>query len=219
MLTIDPTNYKRPVYSKMWVDRLYKAVCRNFTAPFDFYCFTNDLDPDDTDYKIIRLKHNAWGWWNKFEMFKQNFFDGPCLYLDIDNIICKDISQDILNINTDKLLLPREPYKNILNCSTMYWKGDFSFLYNAYINEKDYIIKKYQYATESQPATGDQGFLADKYSHCISALDDFVPDGFIGWKHHKVKTKIMDPSLLIFTSSEKPSNNMNLDIVKKNWID
>ena len=219
LLTIDNTNYKRPVYNQTWVDRLYKSFCRNLSIPFNFYCFTNDLDQNNVDYKLIPLEHRSWGWWNKFEMFQKNMFTGPCLYCDIDNLICKNITFDITKLSSDKLLLPKEPYKNILNCAVMYWNTDLSFLYDEYVNKKEFMIKNYSYATKTQPATGDQGYLADFHRDKIDIFDNHLPDGFFGWKHHKVETQIKDPSILIFTSSEKPTNNMHLDIVKNNWID
>lgn len=219
LLKVDHSNYKRPVYNKSWVDKLYRSVQRHLHVPFEFICFTNDIKQTEVNYTILPLQFDEWGWWNKFEMFKKELFCDPCLYLDIDNLICRDITEDIKNIKcTDKLLLPKEPYKNILNCSLMYWNTDLSFLYDDYCNNRQNFIPKYQYATLEQPATGDQGYLADNYSDVISNFDNYVSNGFVQWKHHKVSTDINNPAILAFTSTEKPTNNLHLDIVKNNWI-
>ena len=216
--TIDPTNWSRPVYSKMWVDRLYRAVKRNLHIPFDFVCMSNDLDQNECDYHIHKLETNSWGWWYKFEMFKPGQFSGPCLYIDLDNLICKDITDTVKNLPQDLFLMPVEPYKDILNGSMIFWNGDYSDLYLEYVDRQEQIVDQYRYATEQQPATGDQGFFKDRL-HNLQAFDNYAPKNFFGWKHHIAGTHINDPSVLIFTGSEKPTNNPDLDLVKLHWKD
>lgn len=213
--TIDPTNWKRPVYSKDWVDRLYRGISRNLDIPFRFVCLSNDIS--SADYEVIPLVTNSWGWWYKMEMFRQNAFTGPCLYIDIDNVICKNITDSVLGLPRDKMLMPREPYKDILNGSVIFWEGDYSFLYEAYVRDQENITKKYMYATDEHPATGDQGLYRDLVTN-LDCIDDYVKPGFFGWKHHIAGTYIDNPSMLIFTSTEKPSNNLDLDLVQKHWI-
>lgn len=106
ILQIDETNYKRPVYSKMWIDRLYAGIKRNLHIPFRFVCLTDCIDPDDCEYDIVPLTLDAWGWWHKFQMWTPDLFDGPCLYIDADNVICKDITEDLKNLPQDFFSVP-----------------------------------------------------------------------------------------------------------------
>lgn len=213
ILQIDITNYKRPVYSKMWVDRLYAGIKRNLDSSFRFVCMTNDLDPRDCQYEIVPLEFDTWGWWHKFQCFRKGLFDGACLYIDIDNVICKNITSSLKNLPSDLFLCPREPYKDILNGSMIYWQGDYSFLYEHFAKDQQAIVEKYSFAD----VTGDQGFFKDTLTN-IRAFDDYVDNGFFGWCHHKSGRHIVDPHVLIFTSTEKPTNNLDLDLVKKHWI-
>lgn len=206
---------KRPTYSKMWVDRLYKSCKRNIHIPFDFVCLSNDIVADSDDgYRIEPLILNSFGYWNKIEQFRKGLFSGPVLSLDIDLIIAKDITKELENLPTDQLLMCKEPYKDIENSSIIYWCGDYSNLFDEYKNNQNDIVSYYE---NPENKLYDQGYISDKLD--IGHIEDYVAENFIGWKHHKIETSLLDPSILIFTSSEKPTNNMHLDIVKNNWID
>lgn len=213
--SVDKTNWKRPVYSKDWVDRLFNGVRRHLNLPFEFVCMSNDIS--STDYKIIPLINEAWGWWNKIEIFRPNLFKGPCLYIDIDNVICNNITDAINELPQDKILMPMEPYNNILNSSVMYWNGDYSQIYQYYVANQNQVIEQYASPTATNNTIGDQAFIKDMVTN-LSAFDDYVPDNFFGWKHHIAGEAIDNPSILIFTGSEKPTNNLALEQVKQNWV-
>lgn len=212
--SIDPTNWKRPVYSKDWVDRLYNSACRNISIPIRFVCLSNDIESQD--YEVIPLTTNSWGWWNKIDMFRANLFKGPCLYLDIDNIICKNITDAISKLPQDKLLMPVEPHNNILNSSVMFWNGDYSHIYQHYIGNQYKVVDQYKTPTVRNHTIGDQAYIKDMTE--VAVFDDYVPDNFFGWKHHIAGERIDDPSILVFTGTEKPSNNLDLELVQQNWI-
>lgn len=209
---IDTTNQKRPIYSKEWVDRLYRSVCRNISIPFEFVCMSNDIS--SSDYTVIPLILDSWGWWNKIEIFRSNLFKGPCLYIDIDNIICKNITSVISGLPQDQMLMPVEPYNNILNSSVMFWNGDYSHVFDYYANNQHLVVDRYKQPSEHNNTIGDQAYIKDMVPN-LSAFDNYVPKGFFGWKHHKVDTTLVDPSMIVFTSTQKPSNN--LDLVKPYW--
>ena len=54
----------------------------------------------------------------------------------------------------------------------------------------------------------------------VKFIDDYVPANYIAWKHHITGDRNIDndPTLLIFTSTEKPTNNGHLKLVKENWF-
>ena len=216
---IEPSNYKRPVYSKMWVDKLYSSVKRCYNAEFTFTCVSSDLDPDNCEYKVVPFIQDSWGWWNKLEIFRSELFDGPCVYLDLDLVFCKDITNELLSLPTDLLLMPIEPYKNILNSSLIYWNGNYEFLFTDYLKNKQEIEQRYKYPTTKQASIGDEAWIVERIPHGVDAFDNYVKTGFFNWRHHKIETPIDDPSILIFTGTEKPTNNQNMQLVKDNWID
>jgi len=216
---IEPDNYKRPVYSKMWVDRIYSSLKRNVSCDFEFTCLSSDLNPSQCDYNVVPFITESWGWWNKLEIFRSGLFEGPTVYLDLDLVFCKNITKDLQLLPKDTMLMPIEPYKNILNSSLIYWNGDYEFLYTDYLKNKEEIELRYQYPTIHQPSIGDEAWIVERIPDDVQAFDHYVPDGFFNWKHHKVDTPILDPSILIFTGSEKPTNNQHLQLVVDHWID
>lgn len=213
-------NQKRPTYSKMWVDRLYAGVKRNLDIPFEFVCFSNDIQ--SADYLIEPLTTGSWGWWNKLEQFKKGLFTGTVLSLDLDVVICKNLTDTLNTLPRENLLMVREPHQkapgvDIENSSLMFWDGDYSFLFDDYINRQQQIFD--DYASPLKQRMSDQGYIADMTK--VKLMDDYLPDNFIAWKHHISGAKNIDrdPSVLIFHSTEKPTNNHDLELVQKHWID
>jgi hypothetical protein len=199
---------KGPQYNEDWVDKLYRAVNRNIDIPFKFVCLSNVT----TKYDTVPLSLNLNGYWNKVELFRKDLFSGPVLYLDLDVVICKNITVPLQELPLDKFLMLQEPYRDIINSSVMYWSGDYSHLYNDF---NTHIPNKYD--DINRPGSlGDQAYIAENVEYDI--IENYTMQGFIGWRHHKVETSAVEPSLLIFTSTEKPSNNTKLELVKQNWI-
>jgi hypothetical protein len=202
-------NSRKGGYDISWVDKLYRAVTRNLNIDFQFVCLSNV----PTSYDTIPLISESDIYWNKIELFRKDLFLGPVLYLDLDVIICKNITHDIKSLPSSRLLMIQEPYRDIINSSVMYWQGDYSFLFDNYIKNKDFIVNDY-----AAPGLrfGDQAYIVEHAD--VGLIQDHVPSNFIEWRHHKVETPIIDPSILVFTSSQKPSNNLHLDLVQQHWI-
>jgi|SRR6056300_45242 len=199
---------KNAIYTTEWVDKLYRGVKRNLDTKFNFYCLTNV----ETKYDDIPLTSESDGFWNKIELFKKDLFQGPTLYLDLDVVICNNITNLVYNMRRHKFLMTKEPYKQISNSSIMFWIGDYSYLYNNYIADQKNICAEYSRV----PRYGDQAYIAENVNH--NFVEEIDPTA-INWKHHEVKTEINNPKFLIFTSKhQKPSNNKDLKIVRKNWI-
>ena len=203
---------KKISYSLDWVDKLYRGVARNLDIPFQFTCLSNV----DTPYNTVKLISNSNKFWNKIELFRKDLFDGPVLYFDLDVVICKNITENVKKLlSSDKFLMTQEPYRNIDNSSMLYWNGDYSYLYDNYVNNQHNIITEYADISRNG-ALGDQAYIHENVDHGL--IEKYTDKNFIEWRHHKIETEITDPSILIFTSRQKPSNNLYLNTVKENWI-
>jgi hypothetical protein len=211
VLKSQPINNHGIHYSKPWVDRLYKGVKQNLDIPFEFTCLTNEV----VNCKSIPLITDSNGYWNKIELFRKNLFQGPVLYLDLDVVICKNITDDISNLPKNKFLMVKEPYKDIHNSSMMFWDQDYSYLFDEYLRNQSEIVNEYQFNLARNGCLGDQAYIGENVNHEL--IDDYVCPGFINWRHHKISTNIANPSILIFTGSQKPSNNLELDLVNQHW--
>jgi hypothetical protein len=200
---------KGVIYSEEWVEKLFHQISRHLHTPFNFTCLSNV----STKFNTIPLITESHSFWNKIELFRPNLFTGPVLYFDLDVLICKDITKVVNNFQSlNKFLMVKEPYQDIVNSSIMYWSGDYSYLYNNYVNNKDLLCEEYK----KVPRYGDQSYISENVEYDL--IENYAPINFINWKHHKIETPINDPSILIFTSRhQKPSNNLELDIVRTNW--
>lgn len=206
VLSVENSKKTKVKYTEEWVDKLYRAVCRNYSNPFNFYCLSNI----DTKYNTITLESDSKGFWNKIELFKH--FKDPTLYIDLDVVILNDFSNLVDKFFSYDFLMTKEPFENISNSSIMFWQNNYSFLYDNYIANKETIIEEYKRV----PRYGDQAYIAENVSH--NFIEDINRD-CISWEHHKVDTSVnTDSNFLIFTSKHKKPNNTNLEIVKRNWV-
>lgn len=192
-------------YSVEWVNKLYRGVKRNLSSTFNFVCLSNV----DTPYDTIPLVSNSDIYWNKIELFRPNLFNGPTLYLDLDVVICNSI--DFVNKLPNTFLMIQEPYRNITNSSVMYFNSDYSYLYSNYIANRELIIEDYKNAGLRY---GDQAYISENVEY--DYFENYTNS--IGWKHHKTDSYKTGSSILVFTSKEKPYNNLTLPEVKDNWV-
>lgn len=210
VLKEDPPTKRNPgIYNKEWVNKLKRGLQRHYKDPFNFFCLSNV----QTDVDTIPMLHDWKGWWSKIELFRPNLFTGPVFYLDLDIIILSDFKKLINLLEHSKFyMLEGQSEKNSPNSSIMYWNNDYSFLYEKFLAKQEQIEQQYV----SGVKLGDQGFIFDSIQN-IEFINKNHPDYF-SWKHPKKPKMMDDSSFLIFIGKEKPINNLDLDIVRENWI-
>jgi len=121
----------------------------------------------------ITLTHKYPGWWSKMELFK---LEGPVLYMDLDTVICNDISHWLDQIKDNKFVILRDVYRgerepHAMQSSIMYWSGDMSEVWEEFSDRPDF----------SHP-NGDQGWL-EQHIDDVSYLQDFTND-VVSYKAH-----------------------------------
>ena len=125
-----------------------KDMCEKYIKDIDFSFFC--LSDIDVDCETIPLEHNWPKWWSKIELFKQK---GTCLFIDLDTIICGDISQVIEKISVnDYCMLKDQWHPKTMGSGIIYWSNDLSFIYNKFKKSPQEYISKF---------TGDQDFIND----------------------------------------------------------
>lgn len=209
-----PNQHSKTSYSHVWVDRLYRGIKRHYHRDFDFVCLSDCENMPE--YRVIPFETDSQGYWNKMELFRPGIFDGAVLYLDLDVVICRDITHDLSSLPQDRFLLVQEPYRSIHNSSLMFWHSDHSDLYRHYIANQKKVIAEYDHNLSRAGCLGDQAYIGENIAHGV--IDDYVSAGFIGWVHHKISVPLIDPAILVFTGLQKPSNNLEIDMISKNWI-
>jgi hypothetical protein len=197
-------NQRGPTYDVSWVEKLYRGIKRNLDLKFDFVCLSNIQTPFNT----IKLDIGYDIFWNKIQLFDK--LNEPVLYFDLDVVICKNITEMVVNLPKNKFLMVKEPYMNIINSSIMFWDNNVKYLYEQFSPS---ITTNY---SNSGTKFGDQSYIVDHVKE-YDLFENYLPPNFIQWQHHKIDTPIEDPGIIIFTGSQKPHIS-TLEIVRNNWI-
>lgn len=204
---------EKTVYDKEYVNKLYRAIKRNYQGKINFYCLSNAIVDVDT----IQLKNDWPGWWSKIELFRKNLFDGPVLYLDLDVIILDSIDIVLQNVDYKNFYMIKSvtPESGNANSSIMSWEGDYSFIYDNFLENKDVIMSRYQKGN----LIGDQAYIQSVLSN-LKFLDE-IDENLIKWNHWSINQKVdvINPKFYIFCGkSKKPHLNLNDPIITKHWL-
>ncbi len=149
---------KRFEYLPEHVLWLRKQIEDNATTPYRFVCLSDLTFGTD----IILLKHKWPGWWSKMELFRPGLFEGRVFYIDLDTAVVGNID-DLLRYSYKRFTV----LKNLSGHKGMGsgvmgwradWRGDFSFLYEAFLKDPEGIMAQYT----STAQWGDQGFIQDQ---------------------------------------------------------
>jgi hypothetical protein len=211
MLTIACVLKTSDIYNQEWVYKLKRAVERNISLPFQFVC-VSDV-PLDCNY--VLLENNSTGWWNKLQLFRPGLFTDETLYFDLDVVISKSLDALIVQLRnqSSKFVMCREEPLGISNSSIMYWKGDYSYLYNLYMKSPETYHNLYRKGN----LIGDQALISENTDHTF--INDHLPNNFIYWIKNKKLVTLSETGLVIFLSNKsKPYMFQSHPHVLAHWI-
>ena len=194
-------------YDATWVEKLKNSVARNLTLEHRFICLS---DVDVPCKRIPLISHNS-GFWAKLELFRPKLFDGPVLYIDLDTVICADLTDIVDRIKDQQFVMLLETDKNVVSSAVMWWQGDHSYLWDQYLEiSSEEIKEKYS----KMPRYGDQAFIEDYTNHTL--LQDYIPTEWVGFSSQQEVSA--DIKILIFRKvSQKPSTMLDHPLVQQHW--
>jgi hypothetical protein len=198
-------------YDSSWVEKLMNGIERNLTVPYQFCCLSDCNVPCNR----IPLEDLGTGFWSKLQLFRPKLFNGPVLYIDLDTVICSDITPIIDNIQNEKFVMFYETDTNIHSSAIMYWNGDYSFLWDLY-KSKDLNYWKTLYS--KPPLYGDQALISENVEHTL--IQNFCPNEWfhLASKKDKNITNFEKIKFLMFRKpSQKPSSMIGHPLVIKHW--
>lgn len=203
-------------YDASWVNKLQKAAKRHLTIPFQFIC----LSDCDVDCNRIPLSELGNGYWSKLQLFRPGLFSTPVLYLDLDTLICNNIDSLVKQcLAQTKFIMWRDPDYNISSSAIMFWSGDYSNIYNSYIEKSAYYEDRYSQANQGpERLIGDQAVISSLTDHIF--INDLCPTNWI----HVVGKKddqldLSETRILIFRkANSKPSTMPTHKLVKDHWV-
>lgn len=199
-------------YDASWVEKLQRAVTKNLKIPHRFIC----LSDCDVPCERIPLIDTGTGFWSKIELFRPNLFNDPVLYIDLDTVICDDITAFIEKIYEEQFLMYLENGTTIHSSALMYWKGDYSFLWDLY---KSKPLSHWKTLYAKPPLYGDQALIAEHTTHRL--IQDICPSSWFhiaSSKDRKIKSYDDIKFLMFRKTSQKPSTMSEHPLVKKHWI-
>ena len=133
------------IYSSDWVDRLYRAIERNYNGKVNFICLVDKNYDFKEPVDAIRFDRSVdqYGWMSLMELYRPDLCKGKRLTIGLDTIITGPLD-DIFAYDA-KIAVCQDPYhpETICNAITIcdddfceevwqLWKGDeFMFLRDA----------------------------------------------------------------------------------------
>lgn len=171
------------------VQALAKSA-RRHNPSIPFFCLTDIHIPG---INTIPLKDNFPGWWSKLELFRE-FKNEQVLYLDLDSIIMGDISE----LFREKLTMLKD-VNNLesFGSGVMSWKGDYSYIYDAFKKSPHTFIKEYK----TTKKWGDQGFIMN---HLKETPDSFNFGPLHSYKAHCKNGVPAGTKLVFFHGKPRP---------------
>jgi hypothetical protein len=178
------------VYRPEHVEVLRES-CRLHLPEHEFCCLTDR--PGDVA-GAVPLVHGWPGWFSKFEMFR---IPGPCLYLDLDTVLLRDCRSWVRLLRGRRFVALRDFYRGrrdaaAIQSALMYWEGDVSYLYRAYL------------ANPRGHRRGDQGVLEEEVVGDVHKIQDITGE-VVSFKVERAAGRgFDDASLVCFHGRPRP---------------
>lgn len=186
-------------YKKEYVDLIHRQ-CISYAPGIEFVCISDDPQVPG----FVQMQHSWPRWWPKIEIFK---IRGPVLYLDLDTIIAKDLTNLINVASKHKFVSLRDFYKEkdnlqrTIGSGVLFWNGDMSYLYDEFVKDPE----RHMAECTTSRWWGDQGFIEKYLKEQPAFWQDIVPNEVVSWKVHCKNGVIpKDASIVAFHGNPKP---------------
>jgi hypothetical protein len=162
-------------YGPHHVQWLRDQFAAKLSAPHQFICLT---DMEIPGVETRPLLDNLPGWWSKMELFR-DFTDAA--YVDLDTVVLGDASEHLF-CGHKFTMAAHMTKRHGVNSSVMAWKGDYHFLYEKFIADKNRFMKEFVVTGR----WGDQDFIKENLTAMRGPIDKFshrYPDFIASYRH------------------------------------
>jgi len=149
--------------------------CAKQLQPHRFVCMT---DMEIPGVETLPLRDNLPGWWSKMEVFRE--FQRAA-FLDLSTVILGDPSETLFS-GHKFLISANMTRRHGVNSGVMSWNGDYSFLYEGFIAEKERIMREYTKARQ----WGDQDFIKEAHQAVkgpLKKFQEYWPEAIISYRY------------------------------------
>lgn len=222
-------------YDWSYVDKLYRALCRNLTPEVIFHVYTESNRSVPNPY--IRHDLEEWpgirgpkkSWWYKLQLFNPKHHRGHLLYFDLDTVVVDNIDW-IWQLPKDYFWAVRDfkylfrSRRSTINSSVMWFNTEqYSYILQDFETDK---IRK-----NTMRYHGDQDYIHEKIpperlryfdtSRIVSYKWEVKEGGynFSTRKHHKpgeISLPAPDVDVLVFHGSPNPCEEIH-PVIRDNW--
>ncbi len=210
-------------YHSEYANKLYNSFKRNCQMNFQAYCFSDtpqNLIPQITPIPIPQL---FYGWWNKMYVYSDLCPEGWLVYLDLDQIIQRDLT-DVIEFalkNTQEIACWQD-YIHWMNTKfasacVVIKKGTMRHIFNEFIAN---------YPQLRDFPGGDQVWIAPKLKHVLY-LDEHFPDLVQSFKFGVLEKrgeemilsaeKFAKPRIISFNGKPKPHELVHIGLIRDAW--
>jgi hypothetical protein len=193
---------------------LLNQVARNTSYPFNFYCYTDDIDGVNAtldfslgDIHICRLTMDYPGWWSFPELFRNS---GPMVACGLDSIIVGSINllfEISMGAKDDEFYMVRafNRKKDFASC-IMAWNGDFSD-----------VFTQFNFSAHTAIFRGEQDYTIWKLKRMgvkLKVINDLY-GGIYSYKHHCQRRLPENARFVLFHGHPRPSEVMHIPWVNR----
>ena len=208
------------IYSSEWVDRLYRAIERNYNGKFNFICLVDQNYDFKEPVDAIRFDRSVdqYGWMSLMELYRPDLCKGKRLTIGLDTIITGPLD-DIFAYDA-KIAVCQDPYhpETICNAITICDDDFCEEVWQLWKNDERMFLRdaKLDYGPHNAPS--EMALLRVAYPDS-PRLDTIFKGKILSYRVHihGHMNRLKDASIIYFHGKDKPHTVADQQWVKENW--
>ena len=131
---------------------------------------------------VIPMRHGWARWWGKMELFLQ---EGPCLFFDLDTIICGNLDGLIKNLLKEATFAAlKDDKRKQFGSGIMFWNGNYKHIYDIFAAKPKRLSSRFR---------GDQDFITQVVTLAKGRYIQSFSEGIISWQRGLRHGKLYNP--------------------------
>ena len=212
------------IYDAMWVDKLYRAIKRNTTKPFELICLVDKEYPIKEPVKqvqFIEQPNTSIGWSLLTEMYRPDIIDDRRITMGLDTIIMDNID-DILEIDVDIAMIT-DPYHPKEVCNPITWCSPETakVIWDVWTNKREWVYENCKFIKNAISEMILLRKLFDQDGE-VPRIDN-IYEGIYSYSAHMIDNPdLIETSKIIYFHGYRKPHNLGAypvdDLIIPHWI-